>query len=225
MTLSAIFYGAGYLTGLIAFVLMARSRRLLTDGVMTLLAIALLGGLVFAIAAQRLIGGTAGKTVLGGIVGGYLCVAIGKRAMGIRRPLGDLFAVAISAGEAVGRLGCFFGGCCYGKACYLPWAVYQHGLMRHPTQIYLSLGNLAVLGVLLKYNSGRPPENTLFYLQGTLYCIVRFVIEFLRDTPPPVMGLSSAQWACVAGLLYFGYWLCKSLRSGLPKTGSSAPPA
>jgi hypothetical protein len=44
MTLSAIFYGAGYLTGLIAFVLMARSRRLLTDGVMALLVVAGTGG-------------------------------------------------------------------------------------------------------------------------------------------------------------------------------------
>ena len=40
MTLSAILYGVGYLTGLIAFVLMARSRQLLPDRVVALLAIA-----------------------------------------------------------------------------------------------------------------------------------------------------------------------------------------
>src|SRR5713226_7126471 len=115
LMVSAILYGAGYLTGLAAFLLMARKRRLLTWGVLSLLGVGLIGGLVCANLIQWLASGNAGKTVLGAIAGGYLSVFLYKRYLGIRRPLGDLFAVAISAGEAVGRWGCFAGGCCYGR--------------------------------------------------------------------------------------------------------------
>src|SRR5580700_5941002 len=112
MTLSAAacFYAAGYLTGIAAFLLMAMRRRLLTDGVVMLMVIGLIGGLVSANIAQRIVGGTPGKTVLGAIAGGYLSVFVAKSLMGIRRPLGDLFAIAISSGETVGRWGCFYGG-------------------------------------------------------------------------------------------------------------------
>lgn len=205
-------YAAGYLVGLLAFAAMARRRKLLTDGVMWLMLAGLVGGLLFANVFQRLLGGTPGKTVLGAIAGGYLCVALCKRAMGITRPLGDLFAVGICGGETVGRFGCFFGGCCYGRACHLPWAVWQHGALRHPTQIYLSLSNLAILCVLLAVNRRKPPENTLFYLQGLLYCAARFVIEFYRESPAHHYGLSTAQWACVLGAAFFGMMLVRLIR-------------
>ena len=115
--LSSGCYALGYLTGLAAFVLMARRRQLATAGIMS---VGLIGGLAGANLAQWLFGGAAGKTVLGGIAGGYLTIILYKRYLGLRRPTGDLFAVAISAGEAVERWGCFFGGCCYGKACAVP---------------------------------------------------------------------------------------------------------
>src|SRR3954453_18010270 len=103
MALSSVFYGAAYLTGIAAFLLMARRRRLLTDGVMTLMAAGLLGGLACAGLGQWLVAGQPGKSVIAGLAGGYLCVHVAKRMLGIKRPLGDLFAVALSAGEAVGR--------------------------------------------------------------------------------------------------------------------------
>jgi phosphatidylglycerol:prolipoprotein diacylglycerol transferase len=214
MTLSAGCYLAGYLTGLGAFWLMARQRKLATQGVFTLLAAGLVGGLVFANLAQWIFAGTAGKTVLGAVAGGYLTVALYKRYLGIRRPLGDLFAVALSAGEAVGRWGCFFGGCCYGRICtHLPWAVWQHDAWRYPTQAYLSFASLGILLVLLAVERLRPPENMLFFLQGLLYCAARFGIEFLRESPRTVGNLSLAQWACLAGGLFFAVRLTLLLHS------------
>jgi hypothetical protein len=120
--------------------------------------------------------------VLGAIAGGYLSVVLYKRHLGIERPTGDLFAVALCAGEAIGRWGCFFGGCCYGKPSHAAWAVWQHGAWRHPTQIYLSLASLLILGCLLLLERTDPRENALFYFQGLLYCVSRFVIEFFRAT-------------------------------------------
>ena len=212
MTLSALCYALGYGTGAAAFVWMARRRRLATTGIMALLGAGLIGGLIGANAAQWLFGGAAGKTVLGAIAGGYASVALYKRHLGIVRPTGDLFAVALCAGEAVGRWGCYFGGCCYGKPTHVAWAIWQHGAWRHPTQVYLSLASLLVLGCLLLFERTDPRENALFYLQGLLYGAARFVIEFYRETPPPVAGLTAAQWACLAGMAYFGVQLVRLLR-------------
>ncbi|MCW3053591.1 MAG: prolipoprotein diacylglyceryl transferase [Chthonomonadales bacterium] len=214
MNLSPLCYRLGYLTGLGAFWLMARQRGLATQGVFALLMAGLVGGLACANIAQWIFAGTAGKTVLGAVAGGYLCVALYKRYLGIRRPLGDLFAVALSAGEAVGRWGCFFAGCCYGRTCtHLPWAIWQHDAWRHPTQAYLSLASLGILMVLLCVERLRPPENTLFFLQGLLYCGARFGIEFLRDSPRTALNLSLAQWACLVGGLFFATRLTLLLHS------------
>ena len=128
MTLSSACYALGYGTGLAAFVWMARRRKLATEGIWTLAWTGLIGGLVGANLGQWLGGGgTTGKTVLGGIAGGYLSIFLVKKRLGIVRPTGDLFAVAVCAGEAVGRWGCFFGGCCFGKVSDIPWHVWQHG--------------------------------------------------------------------------------------------------
>lgn len=221
MTLSAGCYALGYLTGVAAFAWMARRRNLATAGIMAVMGAGLLGGLIGAnltqwVYAHLVPGGEPGKTVLGGIAGGYLSVLLFKRYIGIRRPTGDLFAVAISAGETVGRWGCFFGGCCYGKACTILWAVHQHGAWRHPTQLYLSGANALILVALWRFDKAHPPENGLFYLQGVLYSAARFVIEFFRDGPPPVWGLTGAQWACLVGFAFFGVRLARLLRPARP---------
>jgi phosphatidylglycerol---prolipoprotein diacylglyceryl transferase len=212
MTVSAGFYALGYLTGVAVFVRMARRRRIATEGIMAVMGAGLLGGLAGANLAQWLLGGAAGKTVLGGVAGGYLTVIGYKRYLGLTRPTGDLFAPALCAGEAVGRWGCFFGGCCYGKPAAVAWAVWQHGAFRHPTQLYLSAAGVAILAALWRFERASPPENGLFFLQGLLYCAARFAIEFFRETHAVGLGLSAAQWACLAGLAFFALKLWRLLR-------------
>jgi len=217
MTLASFCYLLGYLTGLAAFALLARRRGLATEGIMAVAGAGLIGGLLGASLGQWVCAHVfhevaAGKSVLGGLAGGYLVVVLYKRHLGIQRPTGDLFAVALTAGEAVGRWGCFFAGCCYGTVTTVPWAVSEHGQMRHPAQIYSSAANVLILAVLLGVEKTRPPENTLFYLQGTLFCVSRFTIEFFRTGPPPVAGLTLAQWACAAGFVFFAVKLTRLLR-------------
>ncbi|MDR3710238.1 MAG: prolipoprotein diacylglyceryl transferase [Capsulimonadaceae bacterium] len=211
LTLSSACYAAGYATGVVAFAWMAKRRRLATSGMLSVMAAGLIGGLVCANIAQFVFAHSEGKSVLGGIAGGYLTVIFYKRHLGIRRGTGDLFAVALSAGEAVGRFGCYFGGCCYGKACGVPWAIWQHGAWRHPAQLYMAAASAVILAILLRYDRKRPPENALFFLQGVLYCASRFTIEFFRETNVTALGLSTAQWACIAGELFFGVMLVKLL--------------
>ncbi len=209
MNASSAFYLAGYLVGTIAFAAMAWRRKLLTEGVFILMAAGLLGGLAGASISQRIVSGSPGKTVLGAIVCGYFCVFVAKKILGIKRPLGDLFAVGLCAGESVGRLGCYFGGCCYGKLCSLPWAVHQQGAFRHPSQLYLAVSNLAILIVLICVERLKLLENRIFYLQGVLYCAVRFTIEFFRDSSPFSFGLSTAQYACLFGFVFFSVKLAQ----------------
>ena len=55
-----------------------------------------------------------GKTILFGLVGGYFGVEYAKWCLGIRVKTGDTYAVPVAIGVAIGRIACFFGGCCYG---------------------------------------------------------------------------------------------------------------
>jgi phosphatidylglycerol---prolipoprotein diacylglyceryl transferase len=211
MVIAAFVYGCAYLTGLALFAWMARRRGIATAGVFTLMQAGLLGGLASAGLVQLLFTGAPGKTLLGAIAGGYLSVVLAKRALGIRRPTGDLWAVALAGGEAVGRIGCLIGGCCFGKVTAVAWAVHDHGAARHPTQLYLSAAALVTLVVLLAIDRYRLPENTLFYVQGTMLCAARFGIELYRDAAPQVAGLNVAQWACIAGFAFFGWRLAQVL--------------
>ncbi len=204
-------YVLGYLAGLAAFAYFARRRGLATEGIWALMAAGLIGGLAGANLVQLLVTATVGKTILGAVAGGYFAVIYTKRRLGITRPTGDLFAFGISAGEAVGRFGCFLGGCCYGKVTSVPWAVWEHGAYRHPTQIYLSAAAALTFATLVLFQRTKPPENATFFLQGLMLCSLRFGIEFFRDDAIMIGNLSEAQWACIAGVAFFGFKLAHVL--------------
>jgi phosphatidylglycerol:prolipoprotein diacylglycerol transferase len=146
-----------------------------------------------------------GKTIVGGLLGGWLAVEVVKRRNGIRRRTGDLFALPLCVGIAVGRIGCFLAGLAddtYGKPTHLPWAVdFGDGIPRQPVQLYEILF-LILLGWVLS-RPARWPEGTRFRVFLTAYLAWRLVIDFLKPQPLAV-GLNVIQWACVAGLLTLG---------------------
>ena len=210
---SAVLYGLGYLTGLAAFAYFAKRRGLATEGIWALVVAGLIGGLAGANLVQFLATATLGKTILGGVACGYLAVIYTKRALGITRPTGDLFAFGISAGEAVGRFGCYFAECCFGKITSVPWAIWEHGAYRHPTQIYLSLAAAFTFVTLVLFQRLKPPENATFFLQGLMFCSLRFGIEFFRDGAITIGNLTEAQWACIAGTAFFAFKLAQCIRT------------
>ncbi len=146
-----------------------------------------------------------GRTILGGIVGGWLAVEATKRALGIHRSTGDLFAWALPVGEAIGRIGCWLNGCCYGRPCDLPWAVWQHGAWRHPTQAYSMLVCGLVLGVLARAAPRVRREGDLFRVYLVAYGIGRFLVEVFRDQDGATGALSAGQGASLA--LVAAAWL------------------
>ncbi len=152
-----------------------------------------------------------GKTIVGGLLGGWSAVEVAKKVAGVRSRTGDLFAVPLCVGIAVGRLGCFFAGLAddtYGKVTTLPWGVdFGDGVRRHPTQLYEFLF-LMVLAVALWRWQRRPHvEGQVFRGFLAAYLGWRLVEDFLKPQPV-VAGMNWIQWACVVGLvaLAVGEW-------------------
>lgn len=135
-----------------------------------------------------------GRSLAAAILGGWIGVVIGKRRMGLTRSTGEYWAPALALGEAVGRVGCFFNGCCAGTKCDLAWSIDG----RHPAQLY-SAG--AALGI---YFALRALENRVLLWPAylCLYGSTRFLIEFFREpVAPPLAGLSIVQWGCLAAVV------------------------
>lgn len=146
-----------------------------------------------------------GKTVLGGLAGGYAGVEATKALLGIRFSTGDGFAVALPVGQAIGRVGCFFNGCCWGAETEVPWAVWLHEAWRHPTPLYEAALDLGLAALLWSWRARDWPAGHLFkrFLVG--YCAIRFVLDFVRgDAQLPVGPLTAVQWACLAAMAGFG---------------------
>lgn len=146
-----------------------------------------------------------GKTVVGGIAGGFLGVELAKRRLGIRVRTGDAWAVALPMGQGIGRVGCFLNGCCGGKACDLPWAVTIAGIPRHPAQVYeAALDLLLALGLFAIRTQPRP-QGHLFRMYLVGYAWIRLAMECLRDDARPALGpLTPVQTLCLAAILGFG---------------------
>ena len=81
-----------------------------------------------------------GKTIVGALIFGLISVELMKRYIGVRQSTGDLYAIPLALGIAIGRIGCFLTGLSdntYGTPTTLPWAVnFGDGIPRHPTQLY-----------------------------------------------------------------------------------------
>jgi phosphatidylglycerol---prolipoprotein diacylglyceryl transferase len=148
-----------------------------------------------------------GKTILTGLAGGYFGVVVAKWTLGLRLRTGDSFAVPVAASIAVGRLGCFVAGCCYGRPTTLPWGVVfaQHGpLPRHPTQLYESLFHATAALVLYRLERAGMFRGNLFKLYLVAYAAYRFFSEFLREEQPLWLDLTGYQWAALAMIALFG---------------------
>jgi len=100
----------------------------------------------------------------------------------------DLLAPSLAIGQALGRIGCFYAGCCYGLPTQLPWAVTFNdpktlalqGVPLHPTQLYAAAANFVIFLVLVRLRKPTrfPGQLTCMYL--CLHAAFRFVIELFR---------------------------------------------
>jgi phosphatidylglycerol:prolipoprotein diacylglycerol transferase len=136
--------------------------------------------------------------------------------------LADIIAPGLALGHAIGRVGCFAAGCCFGKSCSLPWAVtftseYAHAYVGvplnvslHPTQLYEAAVEFVFFLGLLRFRKKKAFDGQVILIYLMSYSVVRFFLEFLRgDANGRVLGsLSTSQLIAVIGFpvclfLYF----------------------
>ena len=92
----------------------------------------------------------------------------------------DLVAPYIALGEAIGRIGCFLNGCCYGRE--VSWGIYfpVHGARLHPTQLYTSAGLLLIFFILKRLRRFPGHDGRIFCTYLLLASLLRFIVEFYR---------------------------------------------
>jgi phosphatidylglycerol:prolipoprotein diacylglycerol transferase len=136
-----------------------------------------------------------GFVFFGGLIGAAIAGALFARWRGLSFLRGaDYFAVAIPLGHAIGRIGCFFAGCC-------------HGRPPHPVQLYESAG-LALIAwacasTVARVEAGALPHGAAFRLYLLLYGSLRLALDPLRGDgrPERFLGLVSHQQGIALGLI------------------------
>ena len=148
----------------------------------------------------------AGFVVYGGIIGGALTIygfcKIKKIDM---LSYLDLMIPSVALAQALGRVGCFLAGCCYGRETQSPLGVVftnsdfaPNGVKLLPTQLFMAGGDLVIMAVLLWYASKRPMRGRTSALYLILYSVGRFFIEFLRNDDRGTVGiLSTSQFIAI----------------------------
>lgn len=146
----------------------------------------------------------------GGVFYGGLIAAVVVALWYLRRyrmpmwTVTDVFAPGIALGHVIGRLGCLFAGCCFGRPTSVPWAITFHSeyaaqnvgtplnIPLHPTQLYEAAAELLILGFLLATErKGRPFPGRTFWLYMLFYGISRFIIEIYRGDARGTVGMFS----------------------------------
>ncbi len=145
----------------------------------------------------------------------------------------DLFAPYLALGMAIGRIGCFLNGCCYGKPTQFfsnlginfIFPLSNTSVPRHPTQLYLLLANLAIFFILIgfkKLRESRKEKRTklkqliekpgaLFLFFLLFYSIFRFSIDFIKVYENYFFSLAISQWILIV-IFIFSFvmlWLAK----------------
>jgi phosphatidylglycerol---prolipoprotein diacylglyceryl transferase len=159
-----------------------------------------------------------GKTIVGALGFGLFSVELVKRYIGLHQSTGDLYAIPLALGIAIGRIGCFLTGLSdntYGIVTTLPWGVeFGDGVRRHPTQLYEIVFLLMLIPMLSKIlrmtTPGADPLRPTHFRPGdafkvfmVAYLSFRLLCDFIKPYPRIFLGLGGIQWACVLILLYY----------------------
>lgn len=117
------------------------------------------------------------------------CLYLARRENLPTWPTADVFAPAIALGQAVGRLGCYAAGCCYGAPWDPPFCVtFTHpeslaplNVSLFPSQLFAFASGVLVFLVLLAYRPGRRSPGQVFWLYLVLASLARFAEDVFRS--------------------------------------------
>ena len=170
-----------------------------------------------------------GKTIVGALAFGLLAVELMKRHVGILSSTGDLYAIPLALGIAIGRVGCFLTGLAdntYGTPTTLPWGLdFGDGVRRHPTQLYEAAFLLLLIPLLytvVRFLAARTTEKResvfrtgdAFRLFMIAYLSFRLLCDFIKPYLRVLSGLGAIQWVCLLVLLYYSSDIERWARTG-----------
>jgi phosphatidylglycerol:prolipoprotein diacylglycerol transferase len=148
-----------------------------------------------------------GNCIQGFVLGAILVIVVGAAATG--EPIGrllDITTPALLFGMAIGRFGCFFGGCCAGKATASRWGLWSSdrrlGMFRIPTQLIESMLVLVlgVMALLTLWTTTPRPAGVVFVGAIAAYTLGRQFLFVLRDQPRHTVH-GRARMITIAGLV------------------------
>lgn len=159
----------------------------------------------------------------GGLVAALVVAVLYVRRAGLDfLALADVYAAPLALGHAIGRLGCFAAGCCWGKPTAAAWAVtftdsHAEELVGvplhqslHPTQLYEALANFLIFAGLWQLGRRRQFPGQVFAAYAMLYGLARGGIEIFRGDPDRTLlfdGRLSLMQIVSAALFLLGVWL------------------
>ena len=183
-----------------------------------------------------------GGTFYGGLVGGIFAGALYTRLRRMPLPASaDVGAIGLQLGHAVGRLGCFAAGCCWGKPTGLPWGVTftdvraaaivgtPIGVSLHPTQLYEAAAGFANFALLVWLAKSRRFEGQIAAAYLMLYGLERGALEFLRGDPertPLFHGAFTLMQIVSVAMIVMGAWIwLRGRKRPVPIVVRAGPPA
>jgi phosphatidylglycerol---prolipoprotein diacylglyceryl transferase len=142
-----------------------------------------------------------GTLQAGGVFSGGLVAALFAGFWYMRRnqlpalATADASAPGLALGHAIGRIGCFAAGCCWGKPTEAFWGMTFSDSLAHqwagtplgvplvPTQLLESLAEFAIFFLLSWILRRRSFEGQVIAAYLFLYGLSRFGLEYFRDDP------------------------------------------
>jgi len=150
-----------------------------------------------------------GKSILGALLGGYAAVEIAKKVVRYDRVTGDWFAIVTPIGIILGRIGCWFHGCCLGRPCDAAWFTINDttGTARWPAAPVELFFNALMLVLFLTWRGKSKFHGQHFHIYLIAYGVFRFLHEFLRDSPRWFGSISgyhvAALLVCALGMIRY----------------------
>ena len=144
------------------------------------------------------------------ILGSIALVAFARRRRIPLWKMADFAIPGLAVGHALGRIGCFLNGCCYGRAAsaHPGWGVVYPACSEpgrlfpdvplYPVQVFEAAALLVLWGILVWAYPRKRRPGTVFALYLLLYPPCRFVLEYLRGDPRQGWAsVDAAQWISV----------------------------
>jgi phosphatidylglycerol:prolipoprotein diacylglycerol transferase len=178
-----------------------------------------------------------GKSLIGALAGGYLAIALTKRATRYTRSTGDAYVLAIAVATVIGRIGCYLSELPLGTPTDLPWGMTVSpeaaaafprcpgcdGPM-HPSMLYEIGFQALAFTIIFTRGPLLPIRGDTLKAYLLAYGVFRFGVEFVRGNEVQAWGLTGPQIVLIPLVALLVFHFVRRFASGAYRL-PLAPPA